>query len=421
MNKINETYAVQFLSRPSLYVKSAVLPISANGYVINYADGHSALCGTSGVWNTALGYGNKAIAEAIHQAALDASYLSLFRTSNYYAEQAAEQLLQLSKWDYKKILFSTSGSAAVDTALKICRFRDALQNRFSRKLVVSIRGSYHGMTLAAMSVGGQDLGQKIHQISQSNIRLIDRWNPNDIVKLLQISGDQINAVIIEPVLGSGTLPVNTKVIQEIIKGRSLYGYSIIADEVATGFGRTGPMYASEEWNEQPDLLITSKALTNGTIAASAIFISKDLYSIFECNDVPIYHAETQAGSPISCAAISATIKQFASLDVLSQGLNVSQHVTNWLEYFSESFRGCFREGVGCFQSLHLVNGDGDELASESISSIVEHCRASGATVYPGPSAIQFIPALTYPQEMLDTYFSHIEDVLRKDIGLKSES
>jgi adenosylmethionine-8-amino-7-oxononanoate aminotransferase len=405
-------YSFQFLNPLSQYTAAGAMPVAAHGVTITYADGHEALCGTSGVWNASLGYGNEAIADALHKAARDASFLGQFRTSNSYAEQAAVALLGTTTGDYSRVLFATSGSAAVDASLKIARVMATLRGEPRRRLIVSIRGSYHGMTLAAMGIAGQDLGQRLAGVQQTDTRLIDSDGASSMTSLIEASGQRIAAVIIEPVLGSGTRPVSEEVIKAVLDGRRQHDYIVIADEVATGFGRTGPMFASDLWPASPDILITSKALTNGTMAASALLWSQRLVEIFDQADIPLFHAETQAGSPIPSAAILATIAEHRRLDVLRQGHRTSTALEAWLDHMTADLPGSRHFGVGCFRTLQLVDTSGNSMTPARVAKLVETCRRAGATVYPGPSGIQFVPALTYDPQEFERYLGIIEDTLR---------
>jgi adenosylmethionine-8-amino-7-oxononanoate aminotransferase len=377
------------------------MPVAAKDFTITYSDGHTALCGTSGVWNVSLGYGNEAIARAIYEATSNASYLGQFRTSHVYAERAAEALLAEARGDYRRVLFATSGSAAVDASIKIARLHAWMRRDTARRVIVTIRGSYHGMTLSAMSVAGQDLGQRLLGVAQDTTRMVDRDDAAGFARLADSLGERIAAVIVEPVLGSGTLPVSRELIAEILAQRARHGYLVIADEVATGFGRTGPMFASDLWPASPDLLIASKALTNGTVAASAILWSRDLADLHDCLDVPLYHAETQAGTPASCAAILATIEEYRRKDALARATRTEAALVRWLDHMTGLLPGVTQEGAGCFRSLHLRHHDATTLDAQEIQGIVEATRIAGAVIYPGPSCIQLIPALTYEPIQLE--------------------
>ncbi|MDR1295404.1 MAG: aminotransferase class III-fold pyridoxal phosphate-dependent enzyme [Bifidobacteriaceae bacterium] len=409
--------SIQFLNPPSSYTPCSQMPVAAKDFTVTYADGRQALCGTSGVWNVSLGYGNRAIARAVHDATLNASYLGQFRTSHVYAERAADLLLHQPAHRFDRVLFATSGSAAVDASIKVARTAAALRGQEHRGIIVSIKGSYHGMTLAAMSAAGQDLGQRLAGARQDATRTVGHDDVQGFTRLVDSLGPRIAAVIVEPVLGSGTLPVSSELIAEICRRRDTDGYVLIADEVATGFGRTGPMFASDLWPAAPDLLIASKALTNGTVAASAIMWSPALVNLYEQTDLPLYHAETQAGTPASCAAIMATIEEYHRLKALEQAARTAQTLDDWLDGITRELPGSSATGRGCFRSLHLRSSNGEELTGQEVMALTEMSRQAGATVYPGPSCLQLVPALTYDCAQLNRLLETVGEIVTSRLAL----
>src|SRR4051794_28494284 len=256
--------------------------VGASGHRVRFADGREALCGTSGLWNVNLGYGNEAVAEASARALRDASYLSVFRYSNAYAEAAADTLVDLAGRDrFGRVLFSTSGGAANDAVLKLVRQLHALTGEPGRRVVVGLRGAYHGLTYGGFSLTGENLGQQLYGVDPRFVRHV---GPNDVAELtdlLAAAGERIAAVVVEPVLGSGTVPLDPDYLAALVALRAEYGFLLVADEVATGFGRTGPMFASSLWPAAPDILITSKGLTNGAAAAAAVLVSHRIARAFE--------------------------------------------------------------------------------------------------------------------------------------------
>jgi len=400
---------------PSRFGDSSRRATRAEGTTVHFADGRSALCGTSGLWNVNLGYGNRAVADAVGAASRDASYLTLFRQSHDYAERAALSLIGVAApHDYDRVLFSTAGSAALDAAIKIARQHSQLLGQPERRVIVGLRGSYHGMTFGAHGLTGEDLGQAQYAIDQRLVRHVDHADPTEIVRLLGAQGDSIAAIVLEPLLGSGAHVVAPAVIEAILRGREDHGYLVVADEVATGFGRTGPMFASQHWSAQPDLLVTSKGLTNGACAASAILWARRVSETFDHADAVLVHGETQAGTPPSCAAIEATIAQFAELDALANGRRVAARLDIWLgELAAQAPAVAHVRGAGCFRAIELREPDGTPFGVERVESVAADCRNAGATVHPGPTAVQLIPALTYQEADLDRLLDRVGGTLQR--------
>lgn len=392
---------------PELHGDDGLCAVSAQGVRIRFADGRELLCGSSGLWNTNLGYGNRAIAEAAAEALREASYLSVFRYENVYARRAAAALIDVCGPDhYQRVLFSTSGGAANDLVMKVARHYHALRGQDRRKVVVGLRGSYHGLTFGGFALTGDNLGQQLYGVDQRLVRHVAPNDPEEIRALLERQGAHVAAVVVEPVLGSGAVPLTEEYVAELLRLRSEHGFLLVADEVATGFGRTGSFFASHRWPGQPDLLVTSKGLTNGTSAAAAVVASHQVADAFTDAGSLLTHGETQAGTPVTCATILATVEEMRRLDAVALGQRLSARLDTELERLAaEHPRVSGTTGVGCFRSVRVTAADGSPLPQTEVPALVAAIREAGAVVHPGTNGIQLFPALTYTDadltELLD--------------------
>ena len=389
--------------------------VSANGVRVTFANGRTLLCGTSGLWNSNLGYGNPAIAEAAGRALTNASYLPIWGFEHAYARNAAAALIELAGAEaFARVIFSTSGGAANDTAMKLVRHYHALQDDFDRRFILGLRGGFHGMTFGAFALTSAQLGQRLYGVDR---RLVGHVQPNcadQLEDLLGRIGMQVAAIVVEPVIGTGAIPLDAEFIEALLKARREYRLLLVADEIATGFGRIGPgMFATAAWPEPPDVLIVAKGMTNGTQAASAILVSQAIAAAFMRDDVLFGHAETQAGTPVVGASILATIAEFSRLDALAKGAALSNDLDAALTRLElEIPLVVGRSGAGCLRAVRLGWPDGSPLAAGDIDAIVVRIREVGALVHPGPSCIQIIPALVYSPEEL----SELIDCVAKGIG-----
>jgi adenosylmethionine-8-amino-7-oxononanoate aminotransferase len=227
------------------------------------------------------------------------------------------------------VLFSTSGGAANDVMMKLVRHHQALRGEGQRRVVVGLKGSYHGLTYGSFGLTGERLGQDAYSVDQRHVRHVG--SAAELMALFAREGHRIAAVVLEPVLGSGAYPVPAELLAALPGLRAEHGFLLVADEVATGFGRCGSFFASSSWAVQPDVLVTSKGLTNGTCAASALVVSHEVCEVFESADSMLVHGETQAGTPSSCAAIVATIGEMQRLNAVELGLACwsGWHSTRW--------------------------------------------------------------------------------------------
>ncbi|BCW64538.1 daptide-type RiPP biosynthesis aminotransferase [Arthrobacter sp. StoSoilB22] len=373
--------------------------VSANGVHVTFEDGRQRICAKSGLWNTNLGYGNQQIAEAVATELHAASYLPLFRTSHRKAVEASRALLSLPAHDFQRVVFSTSGGAANDAAMKLARQYFVLNGQPERKLIVGLSGSYHGLTYGSQALSGDELGQAVYGVDRRNIRHI-RFDDDaaELTRLMQREGHRIAAVIMEPVLGSGAESVPDGFIEEVIKHRDHHGYLVVADEVATGFGRVNGWFASDAWPRQPDIIITSKGLTNGTSACAALLIAHRVTQLFDASESIFVHGETQAGTPATCAAILSTIAEMKRLDHYTLNKQVAEGLNQLIEDLQHTPGVGNSTGRGCMRGLKLHAKNGMPLSSDGVLAVVRNIHQAGAIVQPGPGRIQLLPALTYTED-----------------------
>ncbi|WP_341944811.1 daptide-type RiPP biosynthesis aminotransferase [Microbacterium sp. LWH11-1.2] len=379
--------------------------VGAAGHRIDFADGSSRLCATSGLWNVPLGFGNPAVADAVSRAAHDASYLTLFRASHQYAEAAAEALVELANpTRYSRVIFSTSGGAANDAAMKLARQYWAQKAARSRSLVVGLKGSYHGTMYGSHALSGDDLLQSAYAVDRRSVRHVAHSDDGEELEtLLKREGARVASVVVEPVLGSGAHALSDAFVDRLLALREEYGFLIVADEVATGFGRTGTMLATDVWAAAPDVLLLSKALTNGAMGAAALLVGSRVASEFARGGWTFVHGETQAGTPACAAAIIAVIEELRRIDVQSTARALATGL--WEMATSLKAEGLVAEvtGRGCFVGLGLRNPDDSLLSANEVLRVVSAIAESGVLVQPGPSSVELIPAYGFTAaELLQT-------------------
>lgn len=375
---------------------------SASGVRVHLADGRELIDGASGLWNVNLGYGNAAVGDAVARAMREASYLTTFRYTNTWAEEAAAALCERAGPPFARAMFSTSGGAAVDLVMKLARHVAALRGDGRRNLVVGLDGSYHGLTYGSFALTGEDLGQRMYGVDPRLVRHIRPNSLEDLERLLDRDGGRVAAVVVEPVLGSGAVALDDEFVAALVARRERDGFLLVADEVATGFARTGPFFASARWPAPPDVLITSKGLTNGAAAAAAVLVSAEVSALFTRAGAVLSHGETQAGTPPSCAAILATVAEMERLDVVRSADRVARRLDDGLGRLRETHQVVAGlSGRGCFRGVALADEPGTPLPQHQVPEVVAAVRASGAIVHPGVHGIQVVPVLTSTDSEVD--------------------
>jgi adenosylmethionine-8-amino-7-oxononanoate aminotransferase len=389
----------------------AFCAVSAEGVRVRFADGTEKLCGTSGLWNVNLGYGNAAVAEAAARALREASYLTVWGFENRWARSAADALVGLAgRETYARVVFATSGGSANDAAMKLARHWQALRDRGGRKIVLGLKGGYHGLTFGAFALSDVALGKAMYGVDRTSVGHVPA-DPAALRAVLREIGGRIAAIVVEPVIGKGAIPLSTEFLHAIFEGRQEHDYLVVADEITTGFGRVGPhVFASRTWPAQPDVLLTGKAMTNGTQAASALLISHRVFEAFQRRGALFAHAETQAGTPVVAASVLATVAEMERLSALALGERLSRALDGALRALvGRTPLVVGTRGAGCMRSLTLSWPDGSELSAADVDAAVEAVRRAGALVHPGPSCLLLLPALIYTTENIDQLLACISE------------
>jgi L-2,4-diaminobutyrate transaminase len=313
----------------------------AQGASLKDHSGRELVDCSGGLWCVNVGYGRPELAEAAKQAILDLNYWHLFGSSSHEsAIRLADRILHLlheqaGARQLKRVFFGTSGSDANDTNFKIVRYYATLRGTPEKKKIISRIGGYHGLTAAAASLTGIDAYHKAWNLpamdivyascphhyrfanaGESEAAFCDRLIA-ELESIIEREGPEtIGAFIAEPILGTGGVLIPPqgyyRRVQEVLRRHDIL---FIADEVITGFGRTGHWFGTGLFELEPDIVTLAKGVTSAYFPVSASVISEKIWKVLEAGSStygPVMHGFTYSGHPVGCAV------GMANLDILER-------------------------------------------------------------------------------------------------------
>ena len=363
------------------------------GIYLYDTNGNKYIDGVSSLWVNVHGHRKKEIDEAIKKQLSKIAHSTLLGLGNVPALQLAEKLVEIAPKGLTKVFYSDSGSTAVEVALKI-----AFQywGGRSKTKFITLKNAYHGDTLGSVSVGGIDLFHKIYKpLLFKSIKV----PPGDVEALeaaLKKHQHEVAAMIVEPLIqaAAGMLVMPKGYLVAVRRLCTKYNVLLICDEVATGFGRTGKMFACEHENVSPDLMCVAKGLTGGYLPLAATLTTEKIYRAFR--QTTFFHGHTYTGNPLGCAAALASLKLFKQEQTLANVRANSRLATRRLATFKKL------KHVRNIRQLGLMVGI--EIACSSRQVILQ-ARKLGAILRPLGDVIVLMPPLCIKQAELERLLS----------------
>lgn len=400
---------------------------SGKGVYLYDFEGNAYIDAVSSWWVNLFGHANESINAKVKEQLDTLEHVLLAGFTHEPAIELAHKLVNITPKELAKVFYVDNGSSAVEAALKMSYHYHL--NRGERKaLFLSLTNSYHGETIGALSVGDVSLYKETYEpllIANEQVPV-----PKDqsveaatialetLENVLKEKSDEIAALIVEPLIqGAGGMHMYHP--EYLVGARRLtkaYNVHLIADEIMTGFGRTGKMFACEHADISPDFMTLSKGLTGGYLPLSVVMTTDDVYNAFYCDyneHKAFLHSHSYTGNPLACAAALATMDIFENNDVLGENEKKRIYIIEKLERFLslQNVKEIRQQGM-----VTAIELKGYESSERVGVKIYEYALTKGVLLRPLGHVIYFMPPyiISYEEidKMIEVAYEGIQSVMK---------
>ena len=407
-----------------------LIPIkSGKGIYLYDFEGNSYIDAVSSWWVNLFGHANEKINDKIKTQLDTLEHVLLAGFTHEPAVELAHKLVNITPEELVKVFYVDNGSSAVEAALKMS-YHYHLNLGKCKPIFLSLTNSYHGETIGALSVGDVSLYKETYKpllIKNMQVPVPKNQSPDAakealsvLEEVLQRQSDEISALILEPLIqGAGGMhmyhPDYLYGARELTKK---YDVHLIADEIMTGFGRTGKMFACEYADISPDFMTLSKGLTGGYLSLSVVMTTNAVYNAFYCdyNEYKAFlHSHSYTGNPLACSAALATLEIFEENDILGENRKKQEYIQKKMVQFKVLPNVKEVRQQGMVTAIELKGYD----VKERIGlAIYEYALKQGVLLRPLGNVIYFMPPyiITYDEidKMIEVAYHGIKRIILEE-------
>jgi adenosylmethionine-8-amino-7-oxononanoate aminotransferase len=370
-------------------------------------------------WVNPYGHANKYIADCIYKQLITLEHVLFGGFTHAPAVELTQELLKILPKNQQKIFFSDNGSTSIEVALKT-----ALQYHHNQGIqkntIVAFEDAFHGDTFGAMSVSGISLFTEVFKGQTLNVQRIPvpvkGKEQETKQKLLQIlTENQVAAFIFEPlVLGAaGMVMYAPETLDELISICKAHSVLTIADEVMTGFGKTGKIFACDYLKEQPDMMCLSKALTAGVLPMSITTFTQKIYDVFYDEDVnkALFHGHSFTANPVGCAAAIASLELLQTRKIQSDISRVNQLHTEFKQVLANHPKVENIRLLGVILAFEVKTNQVFEYYGGLRNKMYNYFIEQGVILRPVGNIIYILPPYIITDEQLKRVYEVVLEVL----------
>jgi adenosylmethionine-8-amino-7-oxononanoate aminotransferase len=439
LTELDKKYLWHPFTQMKLWLASEPVIIeSGEGFYLTDTESRRYIDGISSLWCNVHGHKVKKIDDAIKNQLNKIAHSTLLGLAQTKSIELAERLVAIVPKNLKKVFYSDSGATAVEIALKIA-YQYFHNKGQKRDKFIALGQSYHGDTIGSLSVGGIELFHSIFRPMLFETYFVPspfpyrfngtaeqcrQFSLDKIEELLKKHADNIAAVIVEPLVqGAAGMIVHPegflKGVRELTKK---YNVLLITDEVATGFGRTGKMFACENEGVQPDIMCLAKGITGGYLPLAATLTTQEIFDAFlgEPEEFKtFFHGHTYTGNALACAAAIASLELFEENKILESLPAKIDLITDYLKKISIlDFVGDVRQ-CGLMTGIEIVK---DKKTKESFpyekligAKVCAAMRPKGAMLRPLSDVIVLMPPIAIDLPLLRQLLDIAYDTIKNDL------
>jgi adenosylmethionine-8-amino-7-oxononanoate transaminase len=394
-----------------------LLITSAEGIYLHAHDGKKIMDAISSWWVNLHGHSNPVIAEAIASQAKKLEHVIFAGFTHEPAIELSENLLSILPDNQSKIFFSDNGSTAVEVALKMAIQFWRNQNIQGKRKIIAIQGAYHGDTFGAMAVGGRSIFSASFEEYLFEVDFIDFPTENNEIKIEQdfrklLEEGNVAAFIYEPLIqgAAGMRIYSPQILDKLLLAAREHDVVTIADEVFTGFGRTGLNFASDYLTNKPDIIALSKGITGGALPMGVTSCSHKIVKAFETNDAlkTFYHGHSYTANPLSCAASNASFKILMGSECQQSIKEISESHRKFAQSIAGNSKLKNIQSLGTILSIELGSDSQTGYTNSLRDKIYPFFLERGILIRPLGNVIYVLPPYVITKSELNLIYAAIE-------------